>query len=289
MSTLVVLFASPAFLASLLVAVLVLWASVAWESSSLSTAGFSYALGLIAGVAVNGEYGGAALLGAVAIAWSMRERLGIAAALVSWAAVIGLGVVAGPWRGSAFVLVVGAIGLVYRTVSMNESVALGLMVGLSGLAVFWTVPDTTTAVAILGASIVLLSARGRIGLGTSSALLPAVAALAWIAVEAGRSRPGAVVGGLSAIVFLVVPAALATLSTVVGILEPVGVQSRSARRILVVGHALAVALASRLAGLQDSAVWAMMLSAVALLAYIWAVRAIGPDDGLALFQSEAPM
>lgn len=138
-----------------------------------------------------------------------------------------------------------------------------VLVAVTALGVYLTTPDTEHSAILLGAAapVALLGCPGLVGrrplasLGTGGAfLVPAV--VAWVVALDGAGRDGAVVGGIACLgVFVLEPL---TASAARG-------AAAARAHIVLVGavHVGVVALCSRVAGLRDSAVDALVLSALA--------------------------
>jgi hypothetical protein len=138
-----------------------------------------------------------------------------------------------------------------------------VLLAVTALGVYLTTPDTEHSAILLGAAapVALLGCPGLVGwrpvasLGTGGAfLVPAL--VAWVVALDGVGRDGAVVGGIACLgVFALEP------------LTGGAARGPAAARahIVLVGavHVGVVALCSRVAGLRDSAVDALVLSALA--------------------------
>jgi len=127
-----------------------------------------------------------------------------------------------------------------------------VLLAIGGIGVYFCAPDTEAPKAllgaVLGACVIVLEPRLRASLG----LPAAIGFFAWVAVFGGVGRPGAIVGGLACLGVLLLPAPHwrpRTAGVVVLVLTQVGL----------------VLYESRVAGLEQSAERALLLSAPAFV------------------------
>lgn len=143
-----------------------------------------------------------------------------------------------------------------------------VLVVVTALGVYLTVPETEHAIVLLGAAapVALLGwPRARASLGVAGALL-VVALVLWVSAADGAARPTAIVGGAACLGLLV--------------LEPVARMSHRPGRSLalrgVVGvvclHGGLVLMASRGAGLQPQMGWCVALVSVEVLVAVAVMR-----------------
>jgi hypothetical protein len=225
-----------------------------------------------------GEMFSAATL--VAIGFVVSRRLGVTAgvaglALGGWLldpdratpvrAVGGLMVLTGAvvvaWRGGlsdiAWLPLLTVIAIVIAGAALSAWSArlphtvLGPMMAITAFGIWVTVPETEHARVLLGVALpmalaTLAPARARLSTAGAWAL---AGTMVWIVALGGEARPASIIGGWSAL------GALAILPLV----RPSATALVQQRPILVVGmHALFVLIATRVIGLWDSAVMAVV-------------------------------
>jgi hypothetical protein len=123
------------------------------------------------------------------------------------------------------------------------------LIAFSSLGVYFTVPDTEQARGLVGAllpvaAVALVSRRSSESVGPSVS----VALVAWVGLVGGVARPGSVVGAISCL----------------GVLALGSLVRRPTPVRLAAVHAVVVVLASRVAGLRQSA-WTALAIAVPIM------------------------
>ncbi|HET8621191.1 MAG TPA: hypothetical protein VFM27_19625 [Acidimicrobiales bacterium] len=141
-----------------------------------------------------------------------------------------------------------------------------VLYAVSAAGVFAAVPDTEQAAALLGASVPLAVrgwplGRGRLGPPGAGA---AAALLLWVAAVGGRGREPSIVGAVGCLGLLLTLPAGQWLAGRAGRLRAAG---RSRRHVLplVLVHLVAVAVASRVAGVSSDLRFASVVTAAILL------------------------
>lgn len=169
-----------------------------------------------------------------------------------------------PWFVLAAVVVGGLL-----VVDFDEAYAFtGLppvLMGLTGLAIWTTVPDTEQVLVLVGVLLPMMLLGWPIPRAAQGAAAYAVVGLvAWVAAVGGRGRPGAVVGAVACLgVFLVEPLVRRCWRGRAVVprrpFEP--------RSVATVGvHAVVLLVTARIAGLETSARTAALIAALGLAA-----------------------
>jgi hypothetical protein len=173
---------------------------------------------------------------------------------------------AGWARVLAFVAIVGA-GPAAVAFDRHFSYLTFAALAFSALGVYATVPDTEQARALVGALLpVALLAVFRREVAEPASPSVGVALVAWVAIVGGQGRPGSVVGALGCL----------------GVLALGPLCRRSSPVLVAAVHVAVVVVASRVAGLRQSAwtaaavVAPVMILAVVLLAAGARVRTKNP-------------
>jgi hypothetical protein len=265
------LFESSGFLVALLTATGVsLLAVVTARGTIRSVAlGLAAVVGAFAGLAAEGVLPGALWLAmillAVAVLATKGRPFAVRAAVLLPGGVVLVTLAAMGTPGWARALVFVAVLVAIPTSEIVDRrfapLAFGL-IAFSSLGVYGTVPDTEQARSVVGAllpvaAIALVSRRSSEGAGPSVS----VALVAWVGLAGGVGRPGSVVGAIGCL----------------GVLALGPLAQRSPRVRLVAVHVVVVVLASRIAGLRESA-WAALAIAVPVMvigAFVLAAGARG--------------
>jgi hypothetical protein len=219
-----------------------------------------------------GRLPGRALLGVVALAVGGAAVQGAPRWLTAPAAVPG-GLVLGsaapdvaPGWVPAFVVASTVIGAYLVAVFDDRGRAVGLapvLVPVTAIGVYATVPDTEEAGALVGASLPVALSSVPAPLSSLGGALsaPLVGLVAWVAAGGGRGRPGSIVGGTACLGALLLGPVLPDLRRAAARLP------RRLRVLAAVGvvHVGIVLVASRVAGLRTSAVAAFVIAVVALV------------------------
>jgi hypothetical protein len=152
-----------------------------------------------------------------------------------------------------------------------------VLLAVSAVGVYFSVPDTEQASVLLGATLPLVLLgwpRALAGLGSAGAYA-ATGLLAWTAAAGGYGRPSSIVGGIACLGLLVVePLARAVRPRVSSVLDAV------ARRWWAVApvaasHLLLVYVASRWAGLQPAVDGAVLIVTLELCLAVAATMTLG--------------
>lgn len=259
----------------------------------VSFGGTGVAVGGTTAIALDGTVPWALPLGAAAV--------GVAVAVAArrcwptWAAV-GLAVpgavlvaLAGGLPGVGWIRLLVAVGasvgaaLVAEGADRWERTAVSpLLLAVSTIGVYLTVPDTEEAAALVAVALVvavLAWPLGLVTLGGGGAAATTVL-VCWVAGVGGAARPSSIIGAIASLGLLVGhPVARSALRrrapVVVPPTDPVAVGQ------LVASHLAVVLLASRVAGLREGAAEATALAVVALVAAVLlgALFTPGGDDG----------
>jgi hypothetical protein len=227
--------------------------------------GFAAIVGAFAGLAAEDVLRGAlfpavTLLAAAALVAESRPAVVRAAALAPGGAVLVTFAAPGTsgWARGLVLLAVLVAGPTSAVVDRRFPSLLFAFLAVSALGVYETVPDTEQARALVGAllpvaALAFISRRSPEPAGP----VVSVSLLAWVALVGGVGRPGAVVGGIGCL----------------GVLALGPVSRRANVGLLAVVHVAVVAVASRVAGLRQSAwtaaailVPVMVLAAIVLVA-----------------------
>ena len=190
--------------------------------------------------------GVAALTGAVMVAW----RGGLSD--ISWLPLL-----------TAIAIVIAGTALSAWSIQLPH-IVLGPMMAITAFGIWVTVPETEQARVLLGVALpmafaTLAPARARLSVGGAWALAGTVV---WIVAIGGEARPASIIGGWSAL------GAMAILPLV----RPNAGALIRQRPFLVVGiHAVFVLIASRVIGLWDSAVVAVIAVLFVAVAALLAV------------------
>lgn len=159
-------------------------------------------------------------------------------------------------RALSFVAVIAAGPAAGSFDCRSPRLTFGLL-AISALGVYATVPDTEQARALVGALLpVALVAFAFWRVSEASGPVVGVALVAWVALVGGVGRPGSVVGAIGCL----------------GVLALGPVSRRTTPVLVVTVHVAVVAVASRVAGLRQSAwiaaavVLPLMIVAAALIA-----------------------
>lgn len=145
------------------------------------------------------------------------------------------------------------------------------LVALAAAGVFLCVPDTEQAMPIFGAAAgvaVIALAMGSPRLGASGAGL--VALVLWAAIVGGAGRPGSIAGALASVVLVALEPIVRARTRTVG-----GRQGRVGAWIVLGVEGVGVFLASRVAGLEQSALVAAIIALPVTLALVGALAVIG--------------
>jgi hypothetical protein len=163
-----------------------------------------------------------------------------------------------------------------------------MLIAVSALGVYYTVPDTERAMVLLGAALPLVLLGWPFPLASLGAVgaYPSVGALAWVAASDGRGRLTAIVGGVACLGLLVAePIARLVRQDARGVIDALPREPLSAI-VLGAGQLVLVFGASRVVGMRpvvrDAALLAVMelTAAVVILAFFAAdEREDAPDDG----------
>lgn len=179
------------------------------------------------------------------------------------------------------VLVGGAALVDYDTANARSGLA-PVLLGMTALATWTTVPDTEQILVVVGAFLPIVAlglpaARIREG----AAGYAVVGLLAWVAAVGGRGRPGAVVGAVACLGILVAEPVARRVWRGRAVTPGLPWSTRGVASIGV--HAVVVLLAARVAGLERGADAALGLAAVVLAlgtgAMVVVLRPRGPVAG----------
>jgi hypothetical protein len=221
----------------------------------LGGAGLVTTVGALVGVAIFEQLPVAvpiALLALAAAALLDRPTALAVALAIPGAALVGIAV-SDTVPAAASWVVVAAAGTVAvavvpaRMLDAGMPRCTGVLLLVSAVGVYVTVPDTELARIVVGAAVV----GALVGCAPDARAAPlgttaAIGLLAWVAAAGGAGRPGAVVGGLACLGVLA--------------LGPVAVWS-AARPVVVVAVQVAlVAVVARIAGLEQSAGIALVIA-----------------------------
>jgi hypothetical protein len=252
------LIGSSGFLVALLTASGVsLFAVVVARGTIRSAAlGLAVVVAAFAGLAAEGVLPGALLLAVLLLAATARVAEGrpfavrAAAGLPGGVVLVTLAASGTPgWaRGLVFVAVLVA-GPTSEIVDRRFSSLIFALIAISSLGVYATVPDTEQARSLVGAVLpvaaaALMSRRSPEPVGPNVS----VALVAWVGLVGGIGRPGSVVGAIGCL----------------GVLALGSLSQRSTPIRLLVVHGVVVVLASRVAGLRQSA-WTALAIAVPVM------------------------
>lgn len=211
-------------------------------------------------------------LGALALGGWAIGRTGAGIKALGWA-MIAAGAIIVTWRGglsdavwlltlTPVVIVAGGTALAAWSKRLPHHLV-GPMVAITAFGIWATVPETEMARALLGAAIVLAVATLRPI--ESRFLYPGAFAvagmMAWLVASGGAARPASIIGGWACLGLLVIlPYCWRNASDLV-----------NERPLVVVAiHAIAVLVASRVIGLWESTVPAIIASAfLAIFAYLF--------------------
>jgi hypothetical protein len=163
-------------------------------------------------------------------------------------------------RGLAFLAVLVA-GPTSAVVDRRFTSLTFALLAISALGAYATVPDTEQARALVGGLLPVAAVAFALASGRSpepAGPIVSAALVAWVALVGGVGRPGAVVGALGCL----------------GVLALGPVTRRSSPLLLVGVHVVVVALASRVAGLRQSA-WTAAAILVPVLVIAVAVLVVG--------------
>lgn len=174
----------------------------------------------------------------------------------------------------ATVIVGGTLAAAFHRHWRTAGISTPLM-PISLLGVYFTVPDTEQAAAVLGATalLVLLGwpvALLSLGIGGAFA---SVGLLAWVSVVGGVGRPGSIVGALGCVGLLAVEPVGRLLAGGRSPLELIPARQRTP--VSAVLHLVLVFIASRIAGLQEAASDAARIVAVTGVVAVLAATAGG--------------
>lgn len=249
---------SSGFLVALLTASAVSLLAVVLARGRLRSAalGLAAVVGAVAGLAAEGVLPGALILAVLLLAAAALAARGHPFA-VSAAALLPGGVVlvtlaASGTPGWARALVFVAVLVASpagETVDNRFALLTFALIAFSSLGVYGTVPDTEQARSVVGAflpvaAVAFVSHRSPEGAGPSVS----VALLAWVGLVGGIGRPGSVVGAIGCL----------------GVLALGPLTRRSSPLRLIAVHVVVVVLASRVAGLRQSA-WAALAIALPVI------------------------
>ncbi|MGH2817499.1 MAG: hypothetical protein ACRDJS_03435 [Actinomycetota bacterium] len=275
--------------------------------------------GAVAGVAWllvrHRHFPGAGLLLVAGTAWGLREAVTLPSGLAQGlAALAGAGLIAGfvPMpRIAGSVLAIPGAWLVasqgdlvetewIRILVMAATVVGGTLVAdfdrrwghagfppvllaVSVVGVYFTLPDTEQASVLLGATLPLMLLgwpRALAGLGSAGAYA-ATGLLAWTSAAGGFGRPSSIVGGIACLGLMVVePLARAGWPAVSSVLHAAARRWWGAVPVGV-SHLLLVYVASRWAGLQPTVDGAALIVSIELCLAVTATVALGALSGRA--------
>jgi hypothetical protein len=269
--------------------------------------------GAVAGVAWHlvrrKPFPGAGLLLVAGAAWGLREAVTLPTGLVQGlAALAGAGLVAGmvpvPRIAGTLLAIPGAWLLTsrgdlveaewIRILVLAATVVGGTLVAdfdrrwrhagfppvllaVSVVGVYFSVPETSHASVLLGATLPLMLLgwpRALAGLGSAGAYA-ATGLLAWTAAAGGWTRPSSIVGGVACLgLLLVEPLSRAVRPAVSSLLDAVARRWWGAVPVAA-SHLLLVYVASRWAGLQQSVDSAALIVTLELCLAVAATMALG--------------
>ena len=152
-----------------------------------------------------------------------------------------------------------------------------VLIAVSVVGVYVTVPDTEQALVLLGVSLPLMLLgwpSALAGLGSAGSYA-AVGLLAWTAAAGGSARPSSIVGGVACLGLLAVePLARAATPAASRVLDAAAGQWWGAV-VVGVSHLVLVFVASRVAGLQPGAGEAAVIVSVELCLAVAATMTLG--------------
>ena len=233
-------------------------AYVAVATAALSLTG-SASIGFLGGIAL-------LLLGG----WlHVRLRVPGAAVMVIGAALFsyGSGIPARPLFQLALIAFIPVAGLALADFALRRPALASGMTAITILGVFVTVPDTSSALVLLVATLVLFPGVMPRGTELGGIAAPTlVGLLVWVAVEGGITRPGSVVGAMAGLGLLILEPLLVRITNQT---PPWSViTGPHDGRILIAAQSVLVFLTSRIAGFQQRSEPALALGMLA-----WAVGA----------------
>jgi hypothetical protein len=176
--------------------------------------------------------------------------------------VYGSGLPQRPLFSSTLAVFAIAVGAYITSCNLRWPKATGVLLAVTVMGVYVTVPSTDAALALVGAlPVLVVSSLLGVRLGSFGAYA-ATAIVIWSAVEGGFSRTGSVVGALAGFGLLLVEPFARLVGRSVPRISPVPALTV---RLLIVAQLLTVTITSRVAGFREKSEPALVLAIVGIV------------------------